>query len=431
MFYKYSYYNIVLKENDEFVYLYNSYSGALCKLEKTVHDYILNTVLDDKNKCNFFDKLLSQGFIKPLDLDEYNRIILNERVAVLSYPKRTLSYVIAPTLACNLNCDYCFESGYRNSKIISDEKIIEIANYIISRLSDNIDEIHIGWFGGEPLVAYEQIIKFSEYLIPKLEEKQIKYSASMISNGVLLTQDKAKILYEKCKINQVQITIDGTKQIYCTRKRATEKQFDDLLENIKSALEYLKITIRLNCDCNNYDDLKTVTEQLLRYCNNHKNLIVYLAKLVDYTSCGGEQFFSQDKFDQKRIDFDKFVCQHQNKPYEPLVYKYRKSFCGLYKLNNQVIGPDGEIYKCEHHVGQTDKIVGNIEYGLNYSDFLMKFIANEPLEQCKSCKIFPICLGGCPAQKVDLPEGQSCFFSQYYIEHILKQYIATYQNKTT
>lgn len=423
MLYKYSYYNIVLKDGDEFVYLYNSYSGALCKLEKAVHNDILNTMLDDNNKCKFFDELLFQGFITPLDLDEYNRIILNERVAVLSYPKKTLSYVIAPTLDCNLNCEYCFESVYKSSKIISAAKSIEVANYIISRLSNNVDEIHIEWFGGEPLVAYEHIIKFSEYLIPKLEEKQIKYSANMISNGVLLTQEKAKILYEKCKINKVQITIDGTKQIYCTRKRATEKQFDDLLENIKSALEYLKITIRLNCDCDNYEDLKTVTEQLLSYCNNHKNLIVYLAKLVDYSRCGGEQFFSQDIFDQKRIDFNKFVCQLQNKPYEPQVYKYRKSFCGIYKLNNQVIGPDGEIYKCEHHVGQTDKIVGNIKYGLNYNDFLMKFITNEPLVKCKTCKIFPLCLGGCPAQKYDLPQGESCFYSEYYIKHLLDRFV--------
>ncbi|MDE5553542.1 MAG: SPASM domain-containing protein, partial [Malacoplasma sp.] len=394
--------------------MYNSFSGALCKLEKEAHNIILNTVLDDNDKCKYFDELLKQGFIKPLDLNEYNKIVLTDRITILSNPKNALTYVIAPTLACNLNCDYCFESGYRNGKVMSDELLIEIADYILKRTNPDIKEIHIVWFGGEPLIAFNKILKFSEYLIPKLKEMQIKYHSSMISNGVLLTSDRANILAEKCALKRVQITVDGTKRIYCARKHATEKQFDELCENIKSALEYLKISIRLNCDYDNYGDLKAVTKQLIEKCDSNKNLNIYLAKLVDYVGCGGEQFFSQDAFDNTRIEFDKYVCELQGKEYEPPIHKYRKSFCGLFKLNNEVIGPDGELYKCEHHVGQTDKIIGNIKYGKSYNEFLMKFIENEPQEQCKTCKIFPICLGGCPAQKFDLPEYKSCFYSEFY-----------------
>lgn len=423
MRFNYSYYNIVLKENEEFVYLYNSYSGALCKLEKEIHNFILNTVLDDNDKCKYFDELLKQGFIKPFDLNEYNKIILTERVTVLSKPKNSLSYVIAPTLACNLNCDYCFESDYRNSNVMNDDLLIEIADYIYNRTNTDIKEIHIGWFGGEPLVAFDKIVKFSQYLIPKLAEKKIKFSSSMVSNGILLTKERAKILAEQCALKRVQITIDGTIKVYCARKHATEKQFVELLKNIKYALDYLKISLRLNCDDNNYDDLKVITKQLIEQCDKHKNLSIYLAKLVDYIGCGGEQFFSQDEFDNKRIDFDKYVCRLQGKPYEPPIHKYRESFCGLFKLKNQVIGPNGEIYKCEHHVGQRDKVVGNIKYGFNYSDFLIKFIENKPQKQCEKCKIFPICLGGCPAQKFDLPKGESCFYSEFYIKHLMLRFV--------
>lgn len=424
MKFNYSYYNNVLKEDDDFVYLYNSYSGALCKLEKEIHNLILNNVLDDNDKCEYFDTLFAQGLIKPIGLNEYNKIVLTERTTVLTNQSGSISYVIAPTLACNLNCDYCFEGEYRTNKIISDEKLIAVADYILKRTSPDIQEIRVGWFGGEPLVAFNQIVKFSEYLIPKLKEKNINYYSSMISNGVLLTKERAKILAEKCSLKKVQLTIDGTKEIYCARKRATAKQFDDLFENIKAALEFLKISIRLNCDANNYDNLKIVMEQLLTRCDNNKNLSVYLAKLVDYSGCGEEQFLSQKEFDAKRIEFDKYVCGLQKKPYKPQILKSRKSFCGLFKLRNQVIGPDGELYKCEHHVGQKDKVIGDIVYGLNYSDFLMKFIANEPLEKCKTCKIFPVCLGGCPAQKADLPQGESCFYSEFYIKHLLENYIA-------
>ncbi len=419
MRYDYSFYNIVIKENEEFVYLYNSYSGALCKLEKKIHNTIINNVLTDDNKCMYFDELLKQGFIKPFDLNEYNKIILTEHITVLSKPKNSLTYVIAPTLACNLNCDYCFEKGYRDNSSISDELLMEVADYINNRTFHDLKEIHIVWFGGEPLIAYDKILKFSRYLIPKLEKKQIRFTSSMISNGVLLTKERAKALAERCELKKVQITIDGTKNVYCSRKHATEKQFDTLLENIKSALNHLKVSIRLNCDGENYEDLKVVTKLLVEQCGKNNNLNIYLAKLVDYDGCGRESFYSQEEFDIKQIEFNKYVCALQGKVYEPTILKYRKSFCGLFKLNNQVIGPNGELYKCEHHVGQADKVVGNIKYGLNYNDFLIKFVANMPQKKCKTCKIFPLCLGGCPAQKFDLPEGKSCYYSELFIKHLL------------
>lgn len=423
MQYNSSYYNIVLKEIDGYVYIYNSYSGALCKLEEDVYRLIHNSVLDDNDKCKYFDDLLKQGFIKPVDMNEYNRIILTERIAVLSNPKNSISYVIAPTLACNLSCEYCFESHYRNEKMMSDKLLIETAEYILKKTNPNIKEIHVGWFGGEPLLAFNKILKFSEYLIPKLEEKHIKFHSSMISNGILLTAGRAEILAKKCALKRIQITVDGTKKIYCIRKRATEKQFDKLIKNIKSALEYLKISIRLNCDFDNYDDLKIVTKQLIEKCENNHNLSIYLAKLVDYAGCGSRQFLSQFTFDNMRVEFDKYVCELQGKTYAPHILKYRKSFCGLFKLKNEVIGPEGELYKCEHHVGQKDKVTGNIKYGLSYNDFLINFISNEPQEQCKICKIFPLCLGGCPAQKFDLPKSEACFYSEFYIKHLLKRFL--------
>ena len=423
MKYNYSYYNIVLKETEEYVHLYNSYSGALCKLEKKAHDFILNSVLDDKNKCKYFDDLLKQGFIKPIELNEYNKIVCTERTTVLSTSAVSMSYVIAPTLACNLNCDYCFESGYRNNSTMSDDLLFEIADYIYYRTDATTKNIHVVWFGGEPLVAFDKIVKFSKYLISKLTEKQINFSSTMISNGLLFTEDRIKIMLKQCALKSVQITIDGTKEIYCARKHATSKQFDELFENIKAAVKHLKVSVRLNCDDNNYDDLKTVAKQLIELCREHNNLNIYLAKLVDYSGCGGEQFFSQDAFDNKRIEFDKYICELQGKPYKPFIPKYRKTFCGLFKLNSQVIGPNGEIYKCEHHIGQTDKVVGNIKYGLNYNDFLIDFIANTPPSKCRTCKIFPICLGGCPAQRFDLPHDNPCCYTEAYIKKSLLKFI--------
>jgi len=105
MIYNYSYYNIILKESQDFVYIYNSFSGALCKLEKDIYDLILNNEINDNVKCKYFDELYNQGFIKPKDLNEFNKIFLTERINILSSNNNKLSIIITPTLACNLNCE--------------------------------------------------------------------------------------------------------------------------------------------------------------------------------------------------------------------------------------------------------------------------------------------------------------------------------------
>ena len=423
MIYNYSYYNIILKESQDFVYIYNSFSGALCKLEKDIYDLILNNEINDNVKCKYFDELYNQGFIKPKDLNEFNKIFLTERINILSSNNNKLSIIITPTLACNLNCEYCFEKDNRRNIAADDKTIIDIADFILKQLTLNIKEVHITWFGGEPLLAYNKIKLFNTYFKEKILCLNIKYSASMITNGILLDEEKVKFMVEKCNLKNIQITIDGTQEVYCKRKQATIKQYMQLLSNIKCAVNYLKVSIRLNCDGENYENLKEVAKYLINMCSKSNNLSIYLAKLVDYTTCQGTQFFNQLEFDKKKIEFNKYLSNLLDRPYRKRVVKYRPTFCGLYKLKNFVVGPTGELYKCEHHVGQKSREIGHIKYGYNYSNFMMEFLNNFPDESCIKCKLYPLCLGGCPAQKLDIPNNENCYISEYYIKSILNYYL--------
>lgn len=46
------------------------------------------------------------------------------------FDKNYLSLVIAPTLACNFACTYCYESGHTHSKRITKSTEDEIINFI-------------------------------------------------------------------------------------------------------------------------------------------------------------------------------------------------------------------------------------------------------------------------------------------------------------
>ncbi len=416
-------YNIVISKDRDYIYLYNSFSGAFAKIENAVYLIIENEVLDDKKPCPYFDEFLKQGFIKPLELNEFNKIITMERGAIYDSSEEKLNFVIAPTLACNLNCAYCFENGFRNNRFMSDETVDEIIKFIGNKINNGTKSIHITWFGGEPLLAYNTIFEFNKKLKPIIADKTIQYMSSMISNGILLTEDKAKYLAEECNLKNIQITIDGKEKTYCKQKGATPVQFRQVLNNIKNAVNHLKISVRFNCNKDNFEDILFIANEIIDLCKCNENLKLYLARLVDY-SCGCESnFFSQEEFDSKYIEFNKFVCQKLGKDYKPKLPKYRKSFCGLFKLKNLVVGPDGELYKCEHYVGREEKVIGNIRQGLFYTDEMLDFVSNKIYAKCKECKLFPLCVGGCPAQKQDLGEKEACSLSLNYVKKILKGYI--------
>ena len=125
-----SQFNIVVKDDDDDVFLYNSYSGAFARLEKKVYVGFVEQIISDEHPCEYFDELLAEGFLKPKKLNEYNRILLKERMAVYESSADSISLVIAPTLSCNLNCVYCFEAQSRCNKFVSEETINEIVSLI-------------------------------------------------------------------------------------------------------------------------------------------------------------------------------------------------------------------------------------------------------------------------------------------------------------
>ncbi len=427
MKYNVSKYNIVVEEDENYVFLYNSFTGAFVKLEQAVYKSIVDEVIDDTSPCLYFKELKEQGFLKPVELNEYNKIITNAKQAMYEKNTDSLSLVIAPTMACNLHCKYCFEDGYRKNERMSEETVDALIDYICKRIEqEKIKHIHVSWFGGEPLLAYSTIVDFSKKLYQKIGGKYIDYTSSMITNGVLLSCEKARYLAQNCGLKKVQITIDGTKSIYCEQKGATVEQYQQVLNNIKNAVRYIKVAIRFNCDKGNYSDIMSAAKKMALLCDDYKNLSFYLAKIADYGCECGNKLFLQEEFDQKVIEFERFSCELLKREYKPTLPKYRRLFCGLFKLRNLVVGPTGLLYKCEHHLGRNDKVIGNIWQGLFYTDEMLEFINNIVDDKCSACQLLPICLGGCPAQREDLHSGEACCFSMEYIRALLKQHIAQY-----
>ena len=109
--------------------------------------------------------------------------------------------------------------------------------------------LHISFFGGEPTLEHDAIVKFSKKLLTTLPEK-VPYSASMTTNGYLLTPDRFRELVD-CKITSYQITVDGTEDNHNkTRVVANGRgSWSRIIENLKAARDSeldFAVSIRTN-----------------------------------------------------------------------------------------------------------------------------------------------------------------------------------------
>jgi uncharacterized protein len=116
------------------------------------------------------------------------------------------------TEQCNLRCKYCIYGGsYKYQRTHSTKAMsFSLAKKAIGAFLQHAKEkVHISFYGGEPLLAFDlikQIISYTESLTTK------KVHWSMTTNATLLTRDVADYLYKNKFI--LTVSVDGPKDIH-------------------------------------------------------------------------------------------------------------------------------------------------------------------------------------------------------------------------
>ena len=213
---KASNYNFFYQYDDKSYLAYNSRSNSLAILNKENYqkycDFIaLNKPIDDEE---FIEDLKAGLFIIDDEVDELK--ILRFKMYRDRMNNISLGLTIAPTSDCNFRCIYCYEKNSLRKK----EMTLEVEEAIIKfieKTTDTIRNMNISWYGGEPLMRFDIIERLSEKIIKLCNEKNIDYSASIVTNGYLLNKEILK-KFEKYKISSVQITLDGPKEIHDKRR---------------------------------------------------------------------------------------------------------------------------------------------------------------------------------------------------------------------
>lgn len=423
---KASKYNFIYKYNEDNYIFYNSFSNALALVESENYEKYKKFV-DDGERIDdheLLSGLEGANFIIDKDFDEKKSLkltLLNDR-----FNKSHLSLVIAPTTNCNFDCTYCYEKNSNKESRMTpliQEKIID---YCEQSIKAGVKSINILWYGGEPLIATDIVREMSDRIIGICDENDVQYSAGMISNGYNLNEEVCAQL-EKCRIGNIQITLDGPKGIHDNRRYLLNggPTFDRILQNVKIACEKFHITIRVNVDAENSEGL----EELLTVLEDDKlrgKIGVYVAMVEDNNDCYSKgSCMTKKGFSQSEVEFLTKMYEKGITKNNPWLSKYPMSItvqCIADSINGLVISPNGTLYKCCNDIGIEGEEIGNIlnVEAIKHSKILFDYLLYDPTEDehCRDCKILPICMGGCFKSRGG-EKGQRCSSLKYNLKEYL------------
>jgi uncharacterized protein len=331
------------------------------------------------------EKLKIQGFIDELnDLD------------------KAFKYLIVLNLDCNLACKYCFEGKRKGKFFLSTETADKFVDFVKRSDLTGKEAIKIVFYGGEPLLSIERIVSMSENIQAFAQERGLKYSFTLVTNGTLLTPSIVRRL-KPLGLLGVKITLDGPKDIHDLYRPFTSGtgSFETILRNVKNVCDLTFVQIGGNYTQEHFREFPRLLDDLMA-----AGITPGRIPLIKFDPVMNEsnEFAPADFHDG---------CESNNEPWisdaaiflreEILRRGYRTpkitpTTCFAEFKDSLVVNYDGALYKCPGLIGREQFRVGDLERG--QIDYQQSHGLNVwKNEECLECAYLPLCFGGCKYMK--------------------------------
>jgi sulfatase maturation enzyme AslB (radical SAM superfamily) len=143
-------------------------------------------------------------------------------------------FIIDLTQACNFRCTYCFRHLEKEAKTIPMDVLDSIIDFVADYCKKtNQSEIHIQPWGGEPLIAWNKIIRIQN----RLKEKEINAIITIESNGTLISKELAKEAFKRDI--RIGVSIDGFPEIHNQQRKMVngDPSYDKLFHGMMNLRE--------------------------------------------------------------------------------------------------------------------------------------------------------------------------------------------------
>lgn len=421
----------IIKEKDKTI-VFNGKTGNIGVIDRSKWNLIERKVDEnDKEIQNIILELVNKGCLVENREEDWRNVktLINMNFFSSNY----LNIIILPTEKCNFRCVYCYENFEKGE--IKSEVIEGIKNFIYSKIR-NLKILSIGWFGGEPLLAFKKMKEILDFSLNVSKKFKVDYFSSISTNGYLLNP----YIFQECLkygISHFQITIDGPPEVHDNRRKTVsgEPTFEKIFNNVKEASKIkrkFKIVIRTNVDQENLPYIPKLLDIFKQNIKNKDNLYFYF-RLTFEPGCKGERVDSVkyiERSQEKKILyylFNETIKRELNYYWDVTSFTPFGSVCYAAQPYSLCIGSDGKIYKCTVHFDKEVNNLGNIfpdgHVEINKEKFIKwVYPYYEDNPKCKSCFYLLQCQNRiCPF--ISMHNPKICDFSSFYFTKYIKKFI--------
>jgi uncharacterized protein len=269
-----------------------------------------------------------------------------------------LNLIILPTEACNFRCTYCYET-FENKKM--PRPVVTGIKSLIDRRGEELDELEVGWFGGEPLLALDVITEICKHAIDVGKAKGFTFRSGMTTNGYFL--DHARLT--QCldhKIDFFQISLDGNAEEHnASRKLASgEGTFDRIWSNLmamKATNAEFTALLRLHYSMENFVAIGQFARRCRDVFGDDRRFRYFFHHIARLGGPNDGDITIVSKQDQKEIESYLWGELGFSRPAEENHDDY---VCYAAKGNSLVIRSTGRLAKCTVALEDSCNDIGSI-----------------------------------------------------------------------
>ncbi len=432
-------------ENKEF-YTYNTLSNSLIELDEPSYSY-LDRAKNSKSDITvtdldseLYEVLEAKKIITENEQDDF--LIYKSVITAQRTDRSNMHVTIAPTMNCCFSCHYCFEK-YKQEGVMSEEVMDSIVKYM--NLLESKPEFSLTWFGGEPLMAIEQM----EQLYNKfVSDYQAPTDSDIITTGFHINEQAVEV-FKRIGIKRIQVTLDGLKDTHNKVKFTSgcDDAFTKVIDNVELVLKSapnITVIFRVNITKENAGEYvqlhKELTHRYQAYSNWGMSPGIIMERGVFTLDTPKEK--SNLFLPNESAEFS-LGLYHKHK-IRTVSLQYPSQYfqeCGIRNVMSISFDAEGYAYKCWELIGNKDYATGKLNDNgnletINIVSYNRQMFGADPLEDptCSQCRYLPICHGGCPMQRIENKfEGKkncTCTFYKGHIADFMKVYLAMIKEDT-
>lgn len=393
------------------------------------------------------------------DENEDDRVLQFVRSKIPS-PAVNVCYMILSE-QCNLACKYCFLGNNdcaKRSNFLMENMSAETAdkaiNFFIRQIKASGLDVEenkpvLIFYGGEPMVNFE-ILEYAATRINELREKEQcirNIEMSMVTNGLLLNEEKVRRLHELGVA--IAISIDGfTEEANSMRVDVAGKPvFSRILEKLDMC-KAMGVDVSLSV---------TLSEETIKNTKDILKLVdTYGVKAFGFNiMMSSDTFVLPQSYNEAAAQFiiDEFIELRERGIYEDRMMRKLKSFskaqvyfsdCAATTGGQIVIAPNGQVGICHGCLHNKQYFVAHIDdddfvavKDKNFIEWSQLTPVNH--EECMECPALGICGGGCPINAMHLKPGNTihsiderfCVHSKKTLEFFIRDLYRIIENEQT